>query len=184
MSAAAEYASLGFCPESCSVPGSGSNRIEVSCHEDAAEPRWLSQVHGFLEAVLSKLGLWGWELSVLFCADGFMRELNRNYRGLDMPTDVLSFGSGGRYRDEAGVEWFPAGDIVVSVDTLARNAQQFDVSQDQELKRLLIHGVLHLSGMDHSDNEPEQPMLRLQEAVLQDLMAENDIIIIENKPMD
>ena len=75
------------------------------------------------------------------------------------------------------MEWFSAGDIVISVDTLAKNAVEFDVSQDQELKRLLIHGILHLSGMDHSDNSPEQPMLQFQEIVLQDFIAESDIII-------
>ena len=94
-----------------------------------------------------------------------------------MPTDVLSFNAGSTYQDEEGVEWFSAGDIVISVDTLAKNAVEFEVSQDQELKRLLIHGVLHLSGMDHSDNSPEQPMLQFQEIVLQDFIAESDIII-------
>ena len=94
-----------------------------------------------------------------------------------MQSDVLSFNSGSIYQDEDELEWFSAGDIVISVDTLAKNAVEFDVSQDQELKRLLIHGVLHLSGMDHSDNSPEQPMLQLQEILLQDFMAESDIIV-------
>ena len=143
----------------------------------AQEPQWLPKILPFLEAVLKKLQLSGWELSVLFCKDDFIQELNKNYRQLDMPTDVLSFNSGSTYQDEEGVEWFSAGDIVISVDTLAKNAVEFDVSQDQELKRLLIHGILHLSGMDHSDNSPEQPMLQFQEIVLQDFIAESDIII-------
>ncbi len=166
-----------FRPEFCSVPGNSRNLVEVSCHEGLEEPRWLGRVEPFLGAVLSRLGLCGWELSVLFCRDGFMQELNREYRGLDMPTDVLSFNDGSVYGDGEGREWFSAGDIVVSLDTLARNAAEFSVSQDQELKRLLIHGVLHLTGMDHSDNSPDQPMLVLQEEVLGDFMAENDTIL-------
>ena len=168
----------GFHPEACSIPENESNIIEVACHESMEqEPPWLPKIEGFLEAVLARLRLSGWELSVLFCGDGFIRELNRDYRGLDMPTDVLSFNAGSVYEDEGGQQWFSAGDIVISVDTLAKNAVEFEVSEDQELKRLLIHGVLHLSGMDHSDNSPEQPMLKLQEEVLQEFLCENDIII-------
>ena len=178
MSTATSFESFGFHPESCSIPSNNQNLIEIACHEDmAAEPQWLSKIEPFLEAVLKKLYLSGWELSVLFCQDDFIQELNKNYRQLDMPTDVLSFNAGSQYQDEEGVEWFSAGDIVISVDTLAKNAVEFEVSQDQELKRLLIHGVLHLSGMDHSDNSPEQPMLQFQEIVLQDFIAESDIII-------
>lgn len=173
-----EFASFEFDPKSCSIPSNTQNIIEISCHEDLAqEPQWLPKILPFLEAVLKKLQLSGWELSVLFCKDDFIQELNKNYRQLDMPTDVLSFNSGSIYEDEVGVEWFSAGDIVISVDTLAKNAVEFNVSQDQELKRLLIHGILHLSGMDHSDNSPKQPMLQFQEIVLQDFIAESDIII-------
>ena len=178
MSTSVTYESFGFNRETCSIPANSQNLIEISCHEDMAEePQWLPKIEGFLEAVLNKLQLSGWELSVLFCKDDFIQELNKNYRQLDMPTDVLSFNSGSIYQDEDELEWFSAGDIVISVDTLTKNAVEFDVSQDQELKRLLIHGVLHLSGMDHSDNSPEQPMLQLQEILLQDFMAESDIIV-------
>jgi len=167
-----------FNPESCSVPSNSSNRIEVACHEDVEnEPLWLAKIEPFLEGVLKKLGLSGWELSILFCGDSFIQELNKNYRNLDMPTDVLSFESGSVYRDEEDVQWFSAGDIVISLDTLVKNAGEFDVSEDQELKRLLIHGILHLSGMDHSDNSPDQPMLQLQEVILKDFASKNDIII-------
>ncbi len=166
-----------FSPESRSVPGNSRSLVAVSCHDGLEEPRWLGRVEPFLVAVLSRLGLCGWELSVLFCGDGFMQELNREYRGLDMPTDVLSFSDGSVYQDQEGTEWLSAGDIVVSLDTLARNAAEFSVSQDLELKRLLIHGVLHLVGMDHSDNSPDQPMLVLQEEVLGHFMAENDTIL-------
>lgn len=167
-----------FHRESCTVPENHQNLIEISCHEDLGTgPRWLERIEPFLQEVLARLELSGWELSVLFCRDPFIQQLNREYRGLDMPTDVLSFNDGSVYQDEDAVEWFSAGDIVVSLDTLARNAVEFSVTQDQELKRLLIHGVLHLAGMDHSDNAPEQPMLQFQEEILGHFMAEKDILL-------
>ena len=52
------------------------------------------------------------------------------------------------------------------LDSLKSNAETFHVSVNEELKRLLIHGTLHLSGMDHSDNSPQQEMLQLQEKIL------------------
>lgn len=167
-----------FNGESCSIPSNSNNLIEIACHEDMEiEPLWLPRIQPFLEEVLKKLKLSGWELSVLFCKDDFIQELNKNYRNLDMPTDVLSFESGSIYQDEDNVQWFSAGDIVISLDTLVKNAEEFNVSEDQELKRLLIHGILHLSGMDHSDNSPDQPMLQFQEIILKDFLSENDIII-------
>ncbi|MBQ8385492.1 MAG: rRNA maturation RNase YbeY [Spirochaetaceae bacterium] len=167
-----------FHPELCRIPQNRENVVAVSCHEDmGAGPQWLERIEPFLQEVLARLELSGWELSVLFCRDPFIQQLNRDYRGLDMPTDVLSFNDGSVYQDEDAVEWFSAGDIVVSVDTLARNAVEFSVTQDQELKRLLIHGVLHLAGMDHSDNAPEQPMLQFQEEILSHFMAEKDILL-------
>ena len=62
--------------------------------------------------------------------------------------------------------WFSAGDIVISIDTLQRNSETFEVPVDEELKRLLIHGILHLDGYDHADNSPEQEMLQFQEKIL------------------
>jgi rRNA maturation RNase YbeY len=58
------------------------------------------------------------------------------------------------------------GDIIISLHTLGENAEYFGVEEEEELKRLLIHGILHLSGMDHSDNSPEQEMLIYQEKIL------------------
>ena len=96
-----------------------------------------------------------------------MSKVNREYRDIDGPTDVLSFEQGDEYLDDDGKKWFMAGDILISLDTLAFNAKEFDVSADEELKRLVIHGVLHLDGMDHETNDPGEPMLVRQEEILQ-----------------
>ena len=153
------------------------NAIFITVQEDCPAPEWLEKIRPFVTKVLEKLEYNGWEISVMFCKDPFIQELNKQYRELDMPTDVLSFEQGDVYIDEDDKEWFAAGDIVISVDTLARNAQEFNVSMDEELKRLLIHGVLHLAGYDHSDNSPEQEMLKFQETILSNFLDNADIII-------
>ena len=124
-------------------------------------------VKDFLLQVLDKLGKDKWEVSVLFTGDAFIQKLNREYRGKDEPTDVLSFAqidNKEAFPEKGGR--FYAGDIVVSMETLAKNASYFGISVNEELKRLLVHGILHLSGMDHKNNNPDQPMLVEQENIL------------------
>ena len=141
------------------------NNIAIAW-QNITEPEWGASVLPFLEAVLAQLDHTTWDLSVVFCRDAFIHELNKTYRHIDSPTDVLSFEQGDEYDDEDGNLRFNAGDIVISLDSLRSNAETFNVTMNEELKRLLIHGILHLSGMDHSDNDPQQEMLQLQEKIL------------------
>lgn len=149
------------------------NAVEVSV-EGIGTPPWLDRARDFALALLSRTGKEGWDLSILICDDAFIRGLNRQYRDRDEATDVLSFEQGESYRDPEGAERFLAGDIVISLDALARNAEEFGIPKDEELRRLIAHGVLHLSGMDHEDNEPSRPMLQLQERLLRELPAIDD----------
>lgn len=85
------------------------------------------------------------ELSLVLAGDGLLRRLNREYRGKDKPTDVLSFpGDGG----EAGL-----GDIVISVAKAERNARRFGRTLPQELDVLALHGFLHVLGYDHEADD-------------------------------
>ena len=135
--------------------------------EGAPAPPWLDDCREFIAAALRELGAGDWELSILFCTDPFIRDLNLRYRGLAAPTDVLSFSQepGG---PNAPASNQVAGDIVISLDTLARNAEQEGESRETELKRLLIHGMLHLQGLDHPE-EGDSEMLRVQERLLERL---------------
>ena len=146
------------------------NRVEISV-EGIGTPRWLEQARDFVLAVLECLEKDCWDLSMLICDDAFIRGLNRQYRDRDEATDVLSFEQGDSYRDPDGAERFLAGDIVISLDALGRNAEEFGITRDEELRRLIVHGILHLSGMDHDDNDPSRPMLLLQEEIISDLQA-------------
>jgi probable rRNA maturation factor len=66
-----------------------------------------------------------------------------------------------------GNEPYLPGDIVISLDALRENAGFFKVSEDEELRRLIIHGILHLAGNDHASNDPGEPMLVKQENILE-----------------
>lgn len=154
-----------------------ANRILVDVEDSCEEPEWLCKVEPFLQNVMQKAGYDGQEFSVFFCSDEYIKDLNREYRNIDEPTDVLSFESGDSYTDEDGTVWKCSGDIAISIDMLLKNAEYFEVTQDEELKRLLIHGILHLNGYDHGDehvqkdSEPECEMLKVQKNLMQEFQS-------------
>jgi probable rRNA maturation factor len=146
------------------------NRVETNA-EEIPLPAWAGRAEKFILRVLEELGRDGWDLSLLFCGDSCIRSLNARYRQRDEPTDILSFPMG-ETLEEQGERRYLSGDIVVSLETWMENARFFGVSPDEELRRLLIHGILHLDGMDHPTNEKTEPMLLLQEKILESLPAE------------
>ncbi len=121
-----------------------------------------------LERILSYLGETR-DFSVTFVSDEEIRSLNKDYRDIDSPTDILTF----RLAD--GDDFFPSqdeelGDIFISIDSMKRNADDLGVDYMEELERLLLHGVLHLRGLDHKTNDfLTEPMLIEQERILKEL---------------
>ena len=137
-------------------------------------PRWKSRLARFCLKALEAAGADGWELSVLLCDDGLIRSLNARYRSRDRPTDVLSFSqreghSSQIAREGAGASC--AGDLVISLETLRRNAASHGVGEEEELRRLVVHGLLHLDGMEHGRGRG-RAMLDRQRAVLTALADE------------
>jgi probable rRNA maturation factor len=139
------------------------NDVEVAS-AGIEEPGWLANCSRFSKLVLEARGIDNWELSILLTDDGTIRQLNRHYREVDAPTDVLSFSQDPDYATAAGEGKTPAGDVVVSLESCRRSAKVQMISEEEELKRLLIHGILHLEGLDHEDEQSE--MIRLQEEIL------------------
>lgn len=156
------------------------NRVYVAMQEGVDEPDWFESVEPFVNKVMGELKFDGEEISMLLCNDTYMQELNKTYRNIDSTTDVLSFENDEEYEDEEG-KWKCAGDIVISLDTLPVNAEYFNESRNDELKRLIVHGLLHLNGMDHGEEHIEKDvqsvceMLVLQEKVLEKLKDEKII---------
>ncbi len=100
----------------------------------------------FLRRVSGAIGLEG-EVDVLLASDGDLRRLNRQYRGKNKATDVLSFPAELMPGLPAGSRH--AGDLAISVDTAARQAGEHGHALATEVRVLLLHGLLHLAGMDH-----------------------------------
>ncbi|RMD87700.1 MAG: rRNA maturation RNase YbeY [Candidatus Dadabacteria bacterium] len=100
------------------------------------------------------------EISILLTGNAKIRELNKSYRGIDAPTDVLSFAM-----LEGDIsEGVPAGEIVISLEMALKQAEELDINPYQELLRLLIHGLLHLAGYDHEGvPQREAELMRTEE---------------------
>jgi len=151
------------------------NTIDISYESAAyrtfAPPKYVRQ---YLEKVLQAIGLSNVEFSVSFITEDNMHEMNKSFRGIDDSTDILSFAA---EDEEEGFTFISAGrrkrvlgDMVICPEVLKRNAERFGVSDNEELRRLLIHGVLHLSGDNHQTNDMTEPMLIRQEKILSDLV--------------
>ena len=135
--------------------------------EELPMPPYKKETERFIRRVLKTLGFDNWELSVLFCSNRYIKSLNARFRKKDEATDVLSFPLG---ETTPGGQYL-AGDLVISLDALEENARFFKISPEEELHRLLVHGILHLSGNDHKTNKAGEPMLKTQEEILA-LLAE------------
>ena len=148
------------------------NRVFISA-EDMLLPVWSEKLNAYTLKVLDQMGISDWDLSILLCTDKAMRQLNRHYRNKDESTDVLSFELGVKEGGEDGNVRYVAGDVVISLDTLRENSLYFKISEDEELRRLLIHGILHLSGMNHKTGRNTEPMIIRQEQILEKLKEES-----------
>jgi probable rRNA maturation factor len=89
------------------------------------------------------------ELSVAFIGDKKMKALNRDYRGKDQPTDILSFAG-----DDGSL-----GEIIIDYQQIKRQAKEYSSSIDQELIFILVHGLLHLLGYDDESEEDRNKMI-------------------------
>jgi len=151
------------------------NRAAVKAQE-VPLPQWSETLGNYAVKVLDLLNKENWDLSILLCDDKTIKALNTQYRDKPETTDILSFELGAESPNAKGVRYLP-GDIVISLDTLRENSVFFKTPEDEELRRLLIHGILHLSGMDHKTNDITEPMLALQEDILKNL---NQVHILPN----
>jgi probable rRNA maturation factor len=93
--------------------------------------------------------------TIAFVSDKTIRQLNRQFRGFDKATDVLSFPSDDA--DDSNL-----GDIAISVDTAAAQAKENGLTFEGEVAQLILHGLLHLSGYDHDTDNGEMNRLELR----------------------
>ncbi len=107
------------------------------------------------------------EVSIVICDDEYIHDLNREFREVDRPTDVLSFPTGDLDDDDMGTYATPIGDIVISLERAYAQAAEYNHPIERELAFLCVHSVLHLLGYDHEQSEAaEKEMFSRQELIL------------------
>lgn len=145
----------------------------------------------FAEDLLRALSGEDLELSLVFTDDEHIRQLNREWRGKDKPTDVLSFPQD--FPERAFSEKPPQeelkkalegckncrllGDIVISVDTAKRQAEEYGMPLEEEIKRLIVHGLVHLLGFDHERSRRDEERFRLAEKLLLALAERGETLL-------
>ena len=102
------------------------------------------------------------EVEIIAVNDQEMKELNRDYRGKNITTDVLSFA----FSEDKKISSDYLGQIFISYPQIKRQAKEFKIKEKEELARMLTHGLLHLVGFDHNTKIKEQKMLKLQEKII------------------
>lgn len=170
----------------CELPADWPDSAGGTADPAISSPEWLAAAirHGLAQALPPHAA---GQVSLLLTDDAAVRELNRQYRGLDETTDVLSFSAqhGGHWQGDDAVsgasdadadsadafpmpdgEPPPLGEIVISLPQAIRQANAAGVPLRRELALLLVHGALHLLGYDHYDAAEQAEMQALEQAAL------------------
>lgn len=107
----------------------------------------------------------GYEVSLSFVTDEEIKELNKSYRGVDHSTDVLSF----PIDDEFGLGLPLLGDIIISLDTAYRQAEEYKHNIKREVAYLVCHSMFHLFGYDHLEEKDKEKMRAKEKKVMENL---------------
>jgi probable rRNA maturation factor len=153
------------------MPHDDESLIQIEFAADLSVSIDVDALRAILASLLHEERVESAELAIQLADDAVLRALNAQHRGIDAPTDVLSFDAAS---DLEGGEAFPSpvgeasylGDVVVSVEYAARQAAEVGVTLDEELQHLVLHGVLHLLGFDHETDEDAAKMERREEVLL------------------
>lgn len=127
--------------------------------EDVAFPKIKRrETTRWIKAVAEKYGKKAGDISYIFCSDEYILEINKQYLEHDYYTDIITFD----YSEGKVI----SGDLFISLDTVRTNSQQFGTEYDNELKRVIIHGVLHLCGFQDKTPEEEKAMREYENQAL------------------
>jgi len=107
------------------------------------------------------LGCQDKEISILFTDDEYISQLNKRYLNREGPTNVIAFPLLEKEEERMGIPIL--GDIIISVDTAKREAEEAGIDLEERLLRLVIHGILHLLGYDHERSPEEEEKMQKEE---------------------
>lgn len=114
----------------------------------------------FAEGALPAIGREKCDVTIVFVSNGAIKKLNRQFRGKDYATDVLSFPAHHeRFEKELKTS---LGEVVISMDRAAAQAREHDLTIKNEVEQLILHGLLHLCGYDHETDDGEMNRLELK----------------------
>ena len=120
-----------------------------------------------IEYTMKKLNVKDSVFDIIFIDDEKMHEMNKEYRGIDRTTDVLSFALNDNKHIETAIN--SLGDIFISIPKMKSQAIEYGHSEKRELSFLTVHGLLHLLGYDHMNENDEKVMFGLQKEILDEL---------------
>lgn len=144
--------------------------VAENCVVELPNQKFLDHLQNIFTNILEEFNKKNRECSIILCDDSFIQELNKEYRNKDTSTDVLSFAMDDDDEFPA-FEFSSLGDIIISIDHAKKQAQEFDVSYEEEFARLAIHGLLHLLGFDHELSEEDHKiMFEYQDKFMDDFM--------------
>ncbi len=104
-----------------------------------------------------------WEISIIFCSDEFILKLNQEYLNHDYYTDILTF----NYSNLG----FISGDLFISVETVKSNSSLLNIKFEDEINRVIVHGILHLLGFDDSTNNQKEEMTQIEDYWLEKFIS-------------
>ena len=116
------------------------------------------EVSAWIKAVAAKHGFRVGDVSYIFCSDEHILNVNKEYLQHDYYTDIITFD----YTEGKRI----SGDIFISLDTVSSNAEKFNASYEDELHRVIIHGVLHLCGINDKTSEERKAMEKQEDEAL------------------
>ncbi len=152
--------------------------IDFMDETESLNQQELDFVQKILEHAAKEEGMGQSEVSVTFVTNEMIRDINREYRGKDQPTDVISFAMEELGEGETAIigstEPRMLGDIIISLDRTKEQAADYGHSFERELGFLAVHGFLHLLGYDHMTEEDEKKMFSRQEEILVSLGITRD----------
>ena len=132
-------------------------------NEDTKIPKFQRRLYSnWIKSIVNKYGYKLGEINYIFCSDKYILEINRQYLNHDYFTDIITF----NYNNDKLI----SSDIYISIDTVAKNAEYYNVKFENELNRVMIHGILHLLGFDDK-SEDEKIVMRKKEDEALDFLS-------------
>ncbi|MDP5273097.1 rRNA maturation RNase YbeY [Chengkuizengella axinellae] len=158
-------------------------KLQLACSNEQNEieisDKWVEELETILQIAGSLENISSGEVTLTFVDDQTIHQLNKDYRNIDRPTDVLSFAMQESSNEETEIFFDEdmdideisndmLGDIIISVSTAKKQSKEYEHSLQREIGFLFVHGFLHLIGYDHQDEQSEKEMFDKQEAILQE----------------